>query len=140
LVLATDFAQHIELLALFKSKIAAGGFDRQRVEDRRLLMQIALKCADISHTAKAKQLHLEWTSRITEEFFRQGDQERQLNLEVSPGMDRETFDMPKSQQGFLSFLAKPLFETFAEQFEGASVMVQGLENNLAHWREQDSKN
>ena len=36
-----------------------------------LLLKIALKCADISHTAKSSEMHFKWTERITREFHKQ---------------------------------------------------------------------
>lgn len=71
---------------------------------------MALKCADISHTAKPPSLHLEWTRRVTEEFCKQGDKEKALHLPVSPAMDREKTDLVKSQFGFISFLVLPLYQ------------------------------
>lgn len=71
MVLATDFGRHLELMGQFKSKVAAGGISREQRDDRILYMKMALKCADISHTSKARDLHLKWTDRITEEFFLQ---------------------------------------------------------------------
>lgn len=47
MVLATDMAQHFDLLGKFKSKLAGNGFDPKDRKDRLLLLQIAIKCAGI---------------------------------------------------------------------------------------------
>ena len=70
-VLATDFGKHFDILGQFKSKLASGGLDYEKVEDRRLVIQLALKCADISHTTKSLETHRKWSEAITEEFYSQ---------------------------------------------------------------------
>lgn len=132
LVLATDFAQHMSFLGQFKSR-ALLGFELSKPADRLLLLQAALKCADISHTAKAPELHLAWTERIGREFFAQGEREAALGLPVSPGFDRATADVPRLQCGFISFCARPLFEAFAEQFPALDLVLEQLDANLRHW-------
>ena len=65
---------HELFLTLFLSfslfRILAG-FNKDSPEDRLLLLKIALKCADISHTAKSSEMHFKWTERITREFHKQ---------------------------------------------------------------------
>ena len=47
-----------------------------------LKMQLAIKCADVSHPFRPLELHLEWSRRICEEFFMQGDLERNRNVKL----------------------------------------------------------
>ncbi len=42
----------------------------------------------MSHGAKELGLHKKWSRRIIEEFYNQGDQERKLNIPVTPTCDR----------------------------------------------------
>lgn len=51
-------------------------------------VQMVLKCADIGHLAAAVNTHKRWAYQLEEEFFRQGDQEMQAGLSISPLMDR----------------------------------------------------
>lgn len=53
-------------------------------------MQVALKCADVSHLAADPVLHHKWAIKLEEEMFRQGDLERAKNMAVSPLMDRHS--------------------------------------------------
>tara|TARA_R110002050_G_scaffold36650_1_gene91574 strand:+ start:403 stop:963 length:561 start_codon:yes stop_codon:yes gene_type:complete len=86
LILATDFSKHFSILGRYKSLMEdSHQVDMSLPENRNLLMQIAIKSADISHTTKAQHLHLAWTERVSEEFFVQGDSEKQEGLAVSPG-------------------------------------------------------
>src|SRR4051794_38485078 len=52
------------------------------------MLQLIVKCADISNAAKADTLYEGWRLRITDEFYRQGDREREQGLPVSKFMDR----------------------------------------------------
>jgi len=137
-VLATDFSKHLEVLGQFKSRRATGGFEKEKSEDRLLLLKMALKCADISHTTKPTHLHLEWSKRITEEMFLQGDAEKRVGFPISAFMERENTDIPKSQSGFINFLVLPLFEVFYQQFPKVKDMYNQMNQNLDYWRQQTS--
>eukprot|EP01097_Dermamoeba_algensis_P005358 TRINITY_DN3408_c0_g1_i1.p1 TRINITY_DN3408_c0_g1~~TRINITY_DN3408_c0_g1_i1.p1 ORF type:complete len:821 (-),score=168.38 TRINITY_DN3408_c0_g1_i1:216-2678(-) len=130
MVLATDFSQHFDILGQYKSRSAVGGVK----QDRRLLLKMALKCADISHTSKSLDIHQQWTSRITEEFFRQGDEEKKKSLSISPFMDRETTNVAQSQISFLSFLVLPLYQAWVENFPSAEIAHTHLQSNLNYWK------
>jgi hypothetical protein len=46
---------------------------------------------------------------ILKEMFRQGDRERALGLPISPLMDRAKGGVTKSQTGFFSIVALPMY-------------------------------
>ena len=60
-------------------------------------MQMALKCADLGHLAAPWPVHQKWVAGLEEELFRQGDNEKQLLMPVSPLMDRSKGGITKSQ-------------------------------------------
>eukprot|EP00899_Mesostigma_viride_P020282 jgi/Mesvir1/28255/Mv04792-RA.2 len=100
LVLSTDLKRHFGILEQFKARVSQDTpWDLRKESDRILLLQMVLKLADIGHAAKPLSIHVEWSRRITEECYNQGDAERKLNLDVSPFMDRFTNNMPRSQVG-----------------------------------------
>ena len=68
-------------------------------EQRSKVLCLLLHMADISHPGKPWQLHQQWTSRLIEEFFQQGDKEREKGLECSPLCDRNNTLIPESQLG-----------------------------------------
>ncbi|EGF79038.1 hypothetical protein BATDEDRAFT_12624, partial [Batrachochytrium dendrobatidis JAM81] len=89
MVLATDLTQHFSLLTTFKKKVNAfEWFILDWKDDRLTLMQMLMKCADVSNPTKAWPLYQEWITRITEEFFNQGDRESALGLPFSPYCNR----------------------------------------------------
>ena len=58
---------------------------------------MALKCADLGHLAAPWAVHQNWVAGLEEELFRQGDNEKQAHMPVSPLMDRTKGGITKSQ-------------------------------------------
>jgi len=56
-----------------------------------------IHCADLSNPTKPLNMYRQWTDRIMQEFFEQGDIERELGLDISPMCDRHTATVEKSQ-------------------------------------------
>eukprot|EP00899_Mesostigma_viride_P028312 jgi/Mesvir1/8666/Mv02607-RA.2 len=137
MVLATDLKQHFVAMDQFKARISQNiPWDAHKDSDRALLLQISLKIADIGHSAKPLATHLEWSSRVTEEFYKQGDLEMAANLAVSPFMDRHTNNVPKSQLGFFQFLAMPLFEAWVKAFPKSIMLLSYMSANIDHWKRE----
>jgi hypothetical protein len=98
LVLATDLGAHFDFLAQFKSSVSSGSLDStsdklvgpNAYANRLMIHKMALKCGDLGHSCKTLNLHEKWTHRISEEFYRQGDEERKRNIAISPFMVRHT--------------------------------------------------
>merc|ERR1712051_642298 len=49
----------------------------------------------------------EWAWRIVDEFFMQGDKEKELGITVQPLNDREKVNRPYAQVGFIEFFIAP---------------------------------
>lgn len=67
--------------------------------DKSKALSLVLHCCDIAHPSKRWDLHHRWTSLLLEEFFRQGDKERELGLPFSPLCDRNNTLVAESQIG-----------------------------------------
>jgi hypothetical protein len=99
-----------------------------------------IRAADISHSAKAWQLHMDWSRRITEEFHDQGDLELKTGLPVGPFNSREGFVMSTSQIGFLQFVAIPLWVEVARldqpqhRGSGFKAVHDIAQSNLKNWQ------
>ena len=61
------------------------------------MLSFILHACDISHPVKDWNIHLEFCEYLFEEFFKQGDKERELGLPISPLCDRNTLHKPESQ-------------------------------------------
>jgi hypothetical protein len=62
-----------------------------------VLLQVALKCADLGHLAEELAVHKRWVRCLEEEFFLQGDREKAGGLPISPLFDRDKPGVTKSQ-------------------------------------------
>ena len=73
-----------------------------------------------------------------QEFYAQGDQEREMGLAVTPFLDR-TKPIPeeKFQSGFIKAIVRPLYLAFAKT-DGVTIDVctRQLETNLEYFTEQ----
>ncbi len=135
LILGTDMSQHFAVMGQVKTKIAAANGDLAvKTEDMGLYTKLAIKCADVSNPAKPRETYLRWADRIMEEFFRQGDREKELGLPVSPFMDRATTQVSKCQIGFIDFIVLPLYQACSAFLEEMSTPLAHIEGNLKYFK------
>uniref|UniRef100_A0A8C9SNS7 3',5'-cyclic-AMP phosphodiesterase n=1 Tax=Scleropages formosus TaxID=113540 RepID=A0A8C9SNS7_SCLFO len=103
MVLATDMSKHMSLLANLKTMVetkkvtSSGVLLLDHYTDRIEVLRIMVHCADLSNPTKPLAVYRQWTERIMEEFFRQGDKERERGMEISAMCDRHTASVEKSQ-------------------------------------------
>jgi hypothetical protein len=107
----------------------------QYPEHRHFILQIALKCADISNPCRPWDISRKWSYKVCEEFFRQGDYERQLNLPVTALCDRHTTSIPKIQAGFFKFVVLPLYEEWHRFLDDgfSRSLMRHLRANQRQW-------
>ena len=136
-VLGTDLRFHFEHYTKFKTKVASDAFllGSATREDIKFLLLIAVHTADIANPAKPSALCLEWTRRVMEEFFRQGDLEAEKGLPISPFYDRNKTSSAQCQMGFINVLVKPLYAEIAALLGEPTVKdcMEELERNLNGW-------
>jgi len=132
-VLGTDFGRNGEILQTIQ-QIENVHWPTNSPEDRKLIILLCLKCADIGHVSKTFDLHREWTGRITEEFFNQGDAELKNELAVSPGMDRKSVKVAESQTFFIGQIVLPMIRLFVSIFPSCECRLQQAEQNLKFWK------
>ena len=58
-----------------------------------------IHCADLSNPTKREDLAADWSRRIMEENFLQGDEEKSLGIPLNPLGDREQVSLYKCQVG-----------------------------------------
>lgn len=54
-------------------------------------------CSDLSNPTKPLEIYRKWNVRVMEEFYRQGDRERELGMDISPMCDKLTATVEKTQ-------------------------------------------
>ncbi|XP_072458504.1 3',5'-cyclic-AMP phosphodiesterase 4A isoform X1 [Notamacropus eugenii] len=136
MVLATDMSKHMSLLADLKTMVetkkvtSSGVLLLDNYTDRIQVLRNMVHCADLSNPTKPLALYRQWTDRIMEEFFRQGDKERERGMEISPMCDKHTASVEKSQVGFIDYIVHPLWETWADLVHpDAQEILDMLEDN-----------
>ncbi|XP_056453701.1 cAMP-specific 3',5'-cyclic phosphodiesterase 4B-like isoform X2 [Gadus chalcogrammus] len=136
MVLATDMSKHMSLLANLKTMVetkkvtSSGVLLLDNYTDRMQVLRNMVHCADLSNPTKSLDLYRQWTDRIMEEFFHQGDRERQRGMEISPMCDKHTASVERTQVGFIDYIVHPLWETWADLVHpDAQDILDTLEDN-----------
>ncbi|MGH0182293.1 UNVERIFIED_CONTAM: hypothetical protein FKN15_008845 [Acipenser sinensis] len=129
-------SKHMTLLADLKTMVetkkvtSSGGLLLDHYTDRMQVLRNMVHCADLSNPTKPLELYRQWTDRIMEEFFRQGDKERERGMEISPMCDKHTASVEKSQVGFIDYIVHPLWETWGDLVHpDAQDILDTLEDN-----------
>lgn len=113
MVLSTDMSKHFTDLGVFKQRTTSDNFQPDD-KDKLLCMGVGIHLADISNPTKHWELTLKWTELLFEEFFKQGDKERELGLKITDLMDRTTTNIAKAQLGFIDVIVLPAYESFSK--------------------------
>jgi hypothetical protein len=129
-ILATDLKHHFAHTANLKQCI-----DKE-VPDRDVVLMNTVHAADISSPCRPRRIALEWTMRLEQEWFAEGDDQKKLKLEVGPMNDRDKPATAISQSNFLKFLVHPLMETLSLVIGevGFEVILQNLQENQEYFQ------
>ncbi|XP_035286961.1 high affinity cAMP-specific 3',5'-cyclic phosphodiesterase 7A-like isoform X1 [Anguilla anguilla] len=136
LILATDISRQNDYLCRFRSHLDREDLCMGNASHRHFLLQMALKCADICNPCRPWELSKKWSEKVTAEFFRQGDIEKKLKLEVSPLCDSRLNSVANIQIGFMTFVVEPLFTEW-NRFSDTRLsqsMLGHLAQNKACWK------
>ncbi len=133
-ILSTDMSLHFHLVKEFESIVSVEkSFDASKQEHRKLLADMVLKCADISNVIKPFPIAKKWAEIICQEFFAQGDMERERGIAVSPLMNRQTVVIPQMQLGFINSICVPIFSLFSVFDNSLTTIPRNLKKNIEEW-------
>jgi hypothetical protein len=79
-------------------------------ETKQLILSECVHTADLSNPAKMNSVFVEWTKLVYQEFFTQGDTERNNKVNITMLCDRNTTNIHKSQIGFINFVVMKQFD------------------------------
>eukprot|EP01137_Pigoraptor_chileana_P006466 Opistho-2@3215 len=130
-VLATDVARHMDILSRFNATIPS--FNKDNARDRELLLEILIKCGDVSNPMRPFHLAKYWSDMIQEENFLQGDQEKKLGIPSSPFMDRENPQQAKMSVSFIDFIVAPLFRSVSKVVPAIEECLPALAATREYW-------
>jgi len=94
-----------------------------------------LHTADISNPMKPWGICQDLAGRCLEEFFAQGDKEKELGIPVQMLNDRDKVNRYTSQVGFIEFMIAPLAEQIVIMFPGLDFLTWNLGHNIQSWQE-----
>jgi hypothetical protein len=132
MVLKTDVAQHFSQLSQFTAKQFAFS-NHIKDEDKSLVLCLLLHCADISNASRTWELCQQWTQLVMEEFWIQGDREREAGIALGYLSDKYSVNVAKSQVGFIDIIVEPLFKAVRESLPLSDVCVRNLNANRSRW-------
>ena len=138
-VLATDMANHKQLLAkvaaavasgsaeeepaevnpsarrmsIARQPVAGGSFARRQPEERQLLVAFLLHCADLGNPLRPWNLSERIAVELQREFEAQAARERAAGLPVSVMLAATDEAKSKLELGFLEYVVQPLYVTLA---------------------------
>ena len=150
-ILATDMANHGKIMTLIKSRIAINkaenktkfellsGNEKTKFEEQQSLFDFLIHAADLAHNTKLFNISLKWVEMLTEEFWLQGDKEKSMNLPVSFLCDRDDYNIPQSQVGFIKGFIIPTFDCLVDIFPTLKFTMNNAKTNLKRWERLVSK-
>lgn len=149
-VLATDMTNHAKVISNVKSKldlnkvtngqgvekiIDDGSNSKKLFEDQQDVMNLLIHLADIAHNSKDTEISYRWTILLYEEFFEQGDVEKQAGKSPSFLCDRATTNISKSQIGFIKFVISPSFDLLFNLIPETKNYHDNVQSNLKFWED-----
>ncbi|KAH8266587.1 hypothetical protein KR018_001834, partial [Drosophila ironensis] len=113
MILGTDMTNHFQQMKAMRNLLTI----QEATIDKQKALSLVLHCCDISHPAKQYGVHNRWTMLLLEEFFRQGDLEKELGLPFSPLCDRNNTLVAESQICFIDFIVEPSMGVLSDMLE-----------------------
>uniref|UniRef100_A0AAY4AEJ8 Phosphodiesterase n=1 Tax=Denticeps clupeoides TaxID=299321 RepID=A0AAY4AEJ8_9TELE len=146
-IIATDLALYFKKRTMFQ-KIVDATETMPNEQDqiahvsnnpvrKEIIMAMMMTGCDLSAITKPWEVQSKVALMVAEEFWEQGDLERTvLDQQPIPMMDRNKKDeLPKMQCGFINFVCSFVYKEFSRFHKEITPMFNGLNNNLAHWKE-----
>ena len=151
-ILATDMANHGEVVSLIRAKIKSSeeeedghfellsGNEKSKFDEQQILFNYLIHAADLGHNCKKYEISLQWVEVLCEEFWKQGDMEKKKGIPVSFLCDRDKIDVPTSQIGFLRGFIVTTFDCLVAMFPNLKYTMENAENNIKQWQNMRDKN
>lgn len=142
-ILATDMMYHAKQFSYLKLKIEKYGISKGEGIEKLMenldklglfslqqeILDIVIHACDISNPTKPYEVYEKWADKVMEEFWLQGDKEKELGLPISFLCDRNTTTKAQGQVGFMEGVVLPFFTSFVELFPGLGFLIDNLQKN-----------
>lgn len=139
-ILATDMGLHFDFINSLKSRLQnLDTFSLEKKTDVTLMATSLVKCADISNVTRPFEVSKKWADVLLVEFRHQSSMEKSKGLPILP-YGAEDLNHPKSQMDFISYVARPLFDSVGTLSKATQshdnpfdVLLSNLTNNFETW-------
>ena len=142
LILATDMQNHSKVCTLMKNFIQNKENKNSKynynMTEQQDVMNFLIHTADISHCSKDFDISFKWTNLLNEEFWREGDEEKEKKMQVGFLCDRNNSDTPSSQVGFIKGIIIPTFDLLYNCFSNEDILYyfNNVRKNLEEWNKR----
>ena len=134
-VLGTDMANHGKNVDFMKQCLKEDYVKKD--EDNLNYMKLLVHSADISNPTKKFNTYYKWAKLVVEEFYYQGDKEKELGLKCS--CDRNVVTLYKSQLGFIDYIITPFYGLFVTVFPKLNFLKDNVEENRRKIKEMEDE-
>jgi len=148
IILATDVGSHLRILedlrkTADKIEEATGkqgnirdyisGHPEEAEEIERLAFSLCMTASDLSDQSKDWNTTKKTAKNIYDEFFSQGDREKDMGLKPLPSMDRDKAVVSDVQISFMDNIATPAYEVLAKLFPKGQEILDRVKLNRERW-------
>ncbi|EGD79307.1 cAMP-dependent 3',5'-cyclic phosphodiesterase 4B [Salpingoeca rosetta] len=135
-ILATDMARHFALVKEISAHQSLTEVEEVPDDVRMSLIDCIAKSGDICHLVRPWPVAKAWEDLVMEEFFEQGDYEKQLGMTPDGLFDREKCKVANSQCWFYDNMGKPLFKALEHHVPTtAATLLDVMQANVSKWKE-----
>ena len=132
IVLNSDISKHFTLLTELKTKLG-NNFPNDSIEDRTLILSVTLRIVSTFKMVRDRHIFYKWMERFFDEFYKQGDMEKNLELPISKFMDRENTNRERAYSSYLTVVCRPLLVTYLilvdDQEVNNTLLKDGIDRN-----------
>jgi len=133
-ILSTDMSLHFKIIEDFK--------EYKKNKDKKLeqnQLNFITHISDLSHNYRKFEISLKWVELLMNEFWNQGDKEKELGLPVSFLCDRNDVNVPKSQVGFINTFLINTIQELVEVNKNLEIMKKNAIDNVKMWEKLEKE-
>ncbi|XP_063714234.1 cGMP-dependent 3',5'-cyclic phosphodiesterase-like isoform X2 [Symsagittifera roscoffensis] len=131
-ILATDLAHHFKIMGKLK-EMAIHGYKVDDDKHHEMLLCLIMTSCDLSDQTKDWNNLIEVAESLYEEFFNQGDLEREMGAQPNEMMDRHRAHIPEQQISFLDNVAIPTFQLLSDFLPETQEALDEVHLNRRRW-------
>ncbi|XP_065164643.1 cGMP-dependent 3',5'-cyclic phosphodiesterase-like [Atheta coriaria] len=131
-IIATDYAEHLKH---FKKQeiLLTKNFKPRLLEHKLLFCALLMTCGDFVDHVRDWRTVRTAVAQMYEEYFRQGDLEREMGKVPNEMMDREKARIPLLQINLLKDVVLPPYELLVKVYPDMHFCIDAIYENITNW-------